>query len=82
MERTLGVLGGGKLGRTLTEAANRLNIRVITLDSEGASAKQTNATVEHVNGSFTDPQASRKHAQRCDVLTVEIEHVNTDVLEG
>jgi phosphoribosylaminoimidazole carboxylase len=81
MERTLGVLGGGQLGRMLTEAANRLNIKVITLDSEGAPAKQINATVDHVNGSFTDPQAIRKLAQKCDVLTVEIEHVDTDVLE-
>ena len=31
MENTIGVLGGGQLGRMLTEAANRLNIKVVTL---------------------------------------------------
>lgn len=81
MDRTLGVLGGGQLGRMLTEAANRLNIKVVTLDAEGAPAKQINAAANHVDGSFTDPQAIRKLAQQCDVLTVEIEHVDTDVLE-
>ncbi|KAL8840922.1 MAG: hypothetical protein Q9170_001115 [Blastenia crenularia] len=81
MEKTVGVLGGGQLGRMLTEAANRLNIKVITLDAENAPAKQINATPSHVNGSFTDADAIRQLAERCDVLTVEIEHVNTNVLE-
>jgi phosphoribosylaminoimidazole carboxylase len=81
MDRTLGVLGGGQLGRMLTEAANRLNVKVVTLDAEGAPAKQINSATNHVNGSFTDPQAIRELAQQCDVLTVEIEHVDTQVLE-
>ena len=81
MDRTIGVLGGGQLGRMLTEAANRLNITVITLDVEGSPAKQINVQANHVNGSFTDPKAIRQLAQKCDILTVEIEHVNTDVLE-
>lgn len=65
----------------LTEAANRLNVKVVTLDAEGAPAKQINSATNHVNGSFTDPQAIRELAQQCDVLTVEIEHVDTQVLE-
>ncbi|MCJ1395198.1 phosphoribosylaminoimidazole carboxylase ade2 [Xylographa bjoerkii] len=81
MDKTLGVLGGGQLGRMLTEAANRLGIKVATLDAEGAPAKQINAHADHVNGSFSDPQAIRELARKCDVLTVEIEHVDTDVLE-
>ena len=81
MDRCVGILGGGQLGRMLTEAANRLNIKVVTLDTEGAPAKQINANSDHVVGSFRDQEAIRRLAQRCDVLTVEIEHVNTDVLE-
>lgn len=65
----------------LTEAANRLNVKVATLDAEGAPAKQVNYATNHVNGSFTDPLAIRELAQQCDVLTVEIEHVDTHVLE-
>ena len=81
MDKTIGVLGGGQLGRMLTEAANRLNIKVVTLDTEGSPAKQINAHPDHVTGSFTNPQSIRQLAQKCDVLTVEIEHVDTDVLE-
>ena len=81
MDKIIGVLGGGQLGRMLTEAANRLNVQVISLDAEASPAKQINANSNHVIGSFTDPQAIRQLAKRCDILTVEIEHVDTDVLE-
>lgn len=65
----------------LTEAAHRLNIRVVILDAENAPAKQINARSNHINGSFVDPEAVRELAKGCDILTVEIEHVDTDVLE-
>lgn len=81
MDKTVGVLGGGQLGRMLTEAANRLNIKIVTLDAENAPAKQINANATHINGSFADADAVRQLAEQCDVLTIEIEHVNTGVLE-
>ncbi len=81
MDKTIGILGGGQLGRMLTEAANRLNISVVILDAEGSPAKQINAHPDHVTGSFTNPPSIRQLAEECDVLTVEIEHVDTDVLE-
>ena len=81
MDKTIGVLGGGQLGRMLTEAANRLNIKVVILDKEGSPAKQVNAYGQHIDGSFKDPSSIRELADRCDVLTAEIEHVNTDILE-
>ncbi|KAI9844728.1 MAG: phosphoribosylaminoimidazole carboxylase ade2 [Thelocarpon superellum] len=79
--RTVGILGGGQLGRMLLEAAHRLNINVLVLDGEHAPAKQINGPHGHVTGSFTDPTSIRALAARCDLLTVEIEHVNTQVLE-
>lgn len=81
MDKTVGILGGGQLGRLLTEAANRLNIKTVTLDAAGAPAKQINAHDEHLNGSFKDPKAILHLASKCDVLTVEIEHVDTTALE-
>ncbi|KAI9738833.1 MAG: phosphoribosylaminoimidazole carboxylase ade2 [Cirrosporium novae-zelandiae] len=80
-DRTIGVLGGGQLGRMLCEAASRRNINVAILDKSGAPAKQINPSSSNVNGSFSDPQAIRKLAKQCDILTVEIEHVDTYVLE-
>ncbi|KAK3170598.1 hypothetical protein OEA41_002679 [Lepraria neglecta] len=79
--RTIGILGGGQLGRMLLEAANNRNINVAILDKKASPAKQINGTNPGVDGSFADAQAIRKLASQCDVLTVEIEHVDTHVLE-
>ena len=65
----------------LIEAAHRLNIKVVVLDAEDAPAKQINSRHQHINGSFTDPASIRKLAEQCDILTCEIEHVDTKVLE-
>lgn len=82
MDKTIGVLGGGQLGRMLAEAANRLNIKVITLD-KGSSGptKQIVAHGEHIDGSFKDPVAIKALAEKCDVLTIEIEHVDAAILK-
>ena len=81
MDKTVGILGGGQLGRMLTEAANRMNIKTITLDAAGSPAKQISAHNEHVTGSFRDAHDIRRLAVRCDVITAEIEHVNVDALK-
>ncbi|TID28837.1 hypothetical protein CANINC_002268 [Pichia inconspicua] len=80
--KRIGILGGGQLGRMIVEAANRLNIQTIILESgESSPAKQINANVEHIDGSFKNIDDIRKLAKRCDVLTVEIEHVDTEALK-
>lgn len=80
MKETLGILGGGQLGRMMVEAANRLNLKTIVLDSGNSSAKQVSNAL-HVDGSFTNKADIQKIASKCSVLTVEIEHVDTDILE-
>lgn len=77
----IGLLGGGQLGRMLMESANRLNIHMNVLDVENSPAKQISAHDGHVTGSFTDPPSLRKLAAACDILTAEIEHVDTYALE-
>lgn len=80
-QRKVGVLGGGQLGRMLIEAANRLNIQVNILDAENSPAKQISSHNDHIAGSFKDAAAVKKLAQASDVVTVEIEHVDTHMLE-
>jgi phosphoribosylaminoimidazole carboxylase len=70
---------GGQLGRMLMEAANRLNIQLNILDAENAPAKQISAHAGHITGSFKDAAQIQKLAESCDVITVEIEHVDTEV---
>lgn len=65
----------------LCEAANPLGIKIIILDAENSPAKQVNAKNAHVDGSFVDAEKIRELARQVDVMTVEIEHVDTVVLE-
>lgn len=80
--KVVGILGGGQLGRMIVEAANRLNVKTVILEKgEDSPAKQINASSKHIDGSFTDPDAIMELAKQCDVLTVEIEHVDTEALK-
>ena len=81
-DKTVGVLGGGQLGRMFVEAASRLNIQVNVLDVGKAPAKKISNHDGHIDGSFKDGDAIQKLAKTSDVLTIEIEHVDTHVLEG
>ncbi|CAK7225405.1 hypothetical protein SBRCBS47491_005878 [Sporothrix bragantina] len=77
----IGLLGGGQLGQMLCEAAAPLNVPVAVLDADDAPAKQINRNKHHVAGSFKDATKIRELAANSDVLTVEIEHIDTAVLE-
>lgn len=77
----IGLLGGGQLGRMLCEAAAPLDYDIAVLDEDGCPTKQINSNSKHVTGSFKDAAKVKELASKVDVLTVEIEHVNTDVLE-
>ncbi|KAG8165381.1 hypothetical protein KVR01_005656 [Diaporthe batatas] len=77
----IGLLGGGQLGRMLCEAAAPLDIEIAILDEDNAPAKKINSNSKHVTGSFKDAPKIRELASKTDVLTVEIEHIETEVLE-
>ncbi|KAI7897764.1 phosphoribosylaminoimidazole carboxylase [Cokeromyces recurvatus] len=77
----VGILGGGQLGRMMVEAASRLNLQVVILDvPTDAPAKQIESTQTHIEGAFNDPNKITQLASQVDVLTVEIEHVDAQVL--
>lgn len=63
------------------ESANRLNIQMNILDADKSPAKQISAHDDHLTGSFMERESVRKLAQVSDVLTAEIEHVDTYALE-
>lgn len=79
-KQVVGILGGGQLGRMMVEAAHRLNIKCIILDAANSPAKQIDGGREHIDASFTDPDAIVELSKKCTLLTTEIEHINTDAL--
>ncbi|KAK4580714.1 hypothetical protein RGQ29_024389 [Quercus rubra] len=79
-EVIVGVLGGGQLGRMLCQAASQMAIKVMVLDPlENCPASAL--SYHHMVGSFDDSATVREFAKRCDVLTVEIEHVDVATME-
>jgi 5-(carboxyamino)imidazole ribonucleotide synthase len=78
---TIGVLGGGQLGRMLALEARRMGYRVEALDPDPTGP--AGQVCDHViAGSFRDVEAARSLALRCDVITLETEHIALPVLEA
>jgi 5-(carboxyamino)imidazole ribonucleotide synthase len=76
---TIGVLGGGQLGRMFAMAARRLGYRVHTLAPDHDTPTGQIADVE-VNASYDDMGAIRAFAKAVDVVTFEFENVSADAV--
>ena len=80
IDRRVGVLGGGQLGRMMAEAAARMGIKMTCLDPLGLESPTGAVCGSAVKGAFTDPAKVRELASKVDVVTVEIEHVDAAAL--
>ncbi|MCY9661031.1 5-(carboxyamino)imidazole ribonucleotide synthase [Paenibacillus chondroitinus] len=75
---TIGVLGGGQLGRMLALAGRNMGYRFVTLDpTEDAPCGQV--ADEQILANFDDVEAARKLAALSDVITYEFENVDAHV---
>lgn len=77
---TIGVLGGGQLGRMLAFEARRMGYRVAVLDPEPEAPAAQVADV-YVQGRFDDAEAAEALARHADVITLDTEHVPAALLE-
>lgn len=77
---TLGILGGGQLGRMLALAAGRLGLDVVILDPE-PDCPASRVSARHLAAPYTDPSALKTLADLCGVVTVEFENVPAGALE-
>ncbi|AMM51729.1 phosphoribosylaminoimidazole carboxylase [Rufibacter sp. DG15C] len=75
----LGILGGGQLGRMLLQAGLDFNLYTLVLDPD-EYAPCRYLCEEFVHGDFKDYETVLAFGKRCDVLTIEIEHVNVEAL--
>ncbi|HET9623888.1 MAG TPA: 5-(carboxyamino)imidazole ribonucleotide synthase [Kofleriaceae bacterium] len=77
---TVGVLGGGQLGRMMAVAARQMGYRIIVLDP---SPRCPTAQVADgvVVGALDDIEAATHLAHQVDVITLDTEHVPADVLD-
>jgi 5-(carboxyamino)imidazole ribonucleotide synthase len=77
---TIGILGGGQLGRMTAMAAREMGYRVRALDPDPNAASRY-LVEEQLTASFEDEDAAERLAKSSDVVTIEIEKVGTKCLE-
>ena len=77
--RTIGILGGGQLGRMLSAAASRLGLRCHIFEPGAAPAGDVAWRV--TTAPYEDEAALRSFAESVDVITYEFENVPTSALD-
>lgn len=78
---TIGILGGGQLGRMFAIAARRMGYRVHALDPTPDSPTGQVAD-EEILAAYGDLEAARYFASRCDVVTMEFENIPSRTIEA
>ncbi|MFN3557214.1 MAG: 5-(carboxyamino)imidazole ribonucleotide synthase [Bacteroidales bacterium] len=76
----IGILGGGQLGKMLLDVARRYDLYTKVLDP-AADAPCSVGSKEFVEGSFNDYETVMNFGADCQVITIEIENVNTQALK-
>ncbi len=76
---TLGMMGGGQLGRMFTHAATAMGYRVIVLDPNADSPAGEVAHL-HLRADYDDEHALDTMAERCAVVTTEFENAPAEAL--
>ncbi|MBA2395093.1 MAG: 5-(carboxyamino)imidazole ribonucleotide synthase, partial [Ktedonobacteraceae bacterium] len=72
----IGIIGGGQLGLMIAEAGRAMGYARITVLDPTPNCPAS-LVAEQIVGSLKDPLAIRKLAAQADILTYEIEHINT-----
>jgi len=76
---TLGMLGGGQLGRLFTLAAHLMGYRVVVYDPDPLSPAGAIAD-EHICSNYSDETALESFCGLCDVISTEFENIPADIL--
>jgi 5-(carboxyamino)imidazole ribonucleotide synthase len=78
---TIGIFGGGQLGRMMAMAARTLGYHVIALDPDASCAARF-VVDRCITAPFDDVRAAEALGRGCDVVTLEIEKVATASLDA
>jgi 5-(carboxyamino)imidazole ribonucleotide synthase len=72
---TIGMLGGGQLGRMSLLAGRRLGYRFVVLEPSGVDCPAGAVADEVIVAPYDDPAALDELARRCDRITLEFENI-------
>ncbi len=77
---TIGILGGGQLGRMLSVAAARLGFKTCIFEP-GGDCPASHVANTHFQAAYEDHDALRRFAASVDVITYEFENIPTSALD-
>lgn len=78
---SIGMIGGGQLGRMFALAARQLAYRIIVLEPQ-ANSPAAQVADQHIQAAYDDPNALQQLANQCVVITTEFENIPAEVLEN
>ncbi|WP_271629541.1 5-(carboxyamino)imidazole ribonucleotide synthase [Caldicellulosiruptor sp. DIB 104C] len=76
----IGIIGGGQLGKMLSQKAKQMGFYVISLDPS-AACPAASVSDELIVSDFYSPEKLKELVEKSDITTYEIEHINTSVLK-
>lgn len=80
LQKRIGIIGGGQLGKMMILDAKRLGFYVITLDPT-EDCPSHSISDEHIVAAFDDETAIRTLAEKVHVITYEFEHIGVQILK-
>ena len=78
---TIGILGGGQLGRMIGLAAREMGYRVVVLDPD-PDCPAADIADRLVVSPYDDVGGALRLATLCDIVTYELEHIATQVVDA
>ncbi|CAA6819963.1 MAG: Phosphoribosylaminoimidazole carboxylase ATPase subunit (EC [uncultured Sulfurovum sp.] len=76
----LGIIGGGQLGKIMSQKAKKMGFHVTILDPT-VNCPAAQVSDKHIVGGFHDSKKLEQLVQETDVTTFELEHVDTSILK-
>lgn len=77
---TIGIIGGGQLGRMLAIAAARLGFKTIVVEPD-ANCPASQVCNSQIIAAYDDAKALAELAGRCDVVTYEFENIDVKAVQ-
>ena len=77
---TIGILGGGQLGKMVLDVSNRWGLKIFILDPD-VNCPSSKLCSKFFRGDLMDYDTVVEFGKKVDLVTIEIENVNVDALK-
>ena len=78
--KTIGIVGGGQLGRMLTREVRRMGYRAVIFTDEYPPSPAGQLADREINAPYYDPEATAEFVREIDVATLEFENIPAEFL--